>query len=53
MPSGPVLFLRDGYMIFTNTPKQRSKFLDNQYFVTAALNDQNTAHNRFLAIENY
>ena len=50
MPSGPVLFLRDGYMIFTNTPRQRSKLLDNQYFLTAALNDQNISSNRFLAI---
>lgn len=50
MPSGPVLFLRDGHMIFTNTPTQRSKLLDSHYFVTAALNDQNIAINRFLAI---
>jgi hypothetical protein len=40
-------------MIFSNTPTQRSRFLNNQFFVTAALNEKNIAENRFLAIENY
>jgi len=53
MPSAPPLFLRDGHMIFTNEPKHRSKLLNNQYYVTAALDDHNIAKNRFLAIDNY
>ena len=53
IPSSPPLFLRSGFMIFTNIPKQRSKFLDNKFFVTAALNSEGKAVNRFLTISNF
>ncbi len=40
-------------MIFSNKPEQRSRLLSNQYYVTAAINKEGTATNRFLTIENY
>ena len=40
-------------MIFSNKPEQRSRFLNNKFYVTAALNKQGFANNRFLTIENY
>jgi hypothetical protein len=51
--TSPPLFLRSGFMVFSNKPEQRSKFLDNKFYVTAALNDKGVATNRFLTIENY
>lgn len=53
IPSSPPLFLRSGYMIFSNKPEHRSKFLNNKFYVTAALNKEGVSVNRFLTIENY
>lgn len=40
-------------MIFSNKPEQRSRLLNNQFYLTAALNKDGVAKNRFLTIENY
>jgi len=40
-------------MIFSNKPEQRSRFLNNKFYVTAALNKEGVAVNKFLTIENY
>lgn len=51
--TSPPLFLRSGFMIFSNKPEQRSRFLSNKFYVTAALNKEGVATNRFLTIEDY
>lgn len=40
-------------MIFSNKPEQRSRFLNDKFYVTAALNKLGIAKNKFLTIENY
>lgn len=40
-------------MIFSNKPEQRSRFLNNRLYATAALNKDGIASNRFLTISNY
>jgi hypothetical protein len=47
------LFLRGGNMIFTNKPQQRSRKLNNKFYVTAALDFSGKSKNRFLTIKNY
>ncbi len=40
-------------MIFTNKPQQRSRKLNNKFYVTAALDFSGKSKNRFLTIKNY
>jgi hypothetical protein len=52
LPSSPVIFLRAGFILFTTSPKLRTKHLDNSFNIIGGLSNGKMKGN-ILAANNY
>ena len=52
LPAAPLIFLRGGFILFTNRPATRSHLLSNKFHLTAALHN-GTAEGEIMGIDDY